>query len=260
MWDWKLPARHKAGGTPQHLFLSLSFAHVHCCVLPLQLVGTVTGLDRNRAMLSLCRAKLQPGEEESRKVTLRYGEAEALPFPDASFDVAYACQVFHHFDPADDHAMAKAVLRELCRVLRPGGTIFINLCTPENTVDGLWWSPLIPVATEEYCARCIGPVWLRNAWCELHESGSSDDGDRDGGASAVEWVTHNSELFTDASFYKNIAGPLEKSWRDSDSTWSMASSTELAQALQTIREMQVCLRPLQPSSAIDHWGLQHRFS
>ena len=212
-----------------------------------QLVRTVTGLDRNRAMLSLCRSKLQPGEEESGKVTVQHGEAEELPFPDASFDVAYACQVFHHFDPADDHAMTKAVLRELRRVLRPGGTIFINLCTPDNTLDGLWWSPLIPVATKRYCERCIGPEWLRHAWRELHEPcRTAEPGQNHGSAAApdVEWVTHNSELFTDASFYRNLGGPLEKAWRDSDSTWSMASASELAQALQTIREMLVCLRPL----------------
>jgi SAM-dependent methyltransferase len=208
-----------------------------------QLCRSVTGVDRNAAMLSRCRAKLQPGEDGAR-VTLQHGEAEALPFPDASFDAAYACQVFHHFDPADDHAMARQVLRELQRVLRPGGTIFINLCTPKNTSDGLWWSPLIPTATESYCARCIEPEWLRAAWRSLcttttpHEaagvspaSSGCDDG--------VQWITHNSELFTDASFYMNLAGPLEKSWRDTDSTWAMAAPAELAQALAAIRGMLV---------------------
>ena len=190
-------------------------------------------------MLSLCRAKLRPGEEESGKVTVRHGEAEALPFPDKSFDVAYACQVFHHFDPVDDHTMAKAVLRELRRVLRPGGTIFINMCTPSNTRDGLWWSPLIPKATNQYCKRCIDPQWLQRAWSELCEPRKPSDGRL---ASDVQWVTHNSELFTDASFYRNLRGPLEKAWRDSDSTWSMASAPELAQALQKIRDLLVCRR------------------
>ena len=74
----------------------------------------ITGLDRNRAMLSRCRAKLAPASEHT-SVSLQHGEADALPFPADSFDAVYACQVFHHFDPADSHAMARRVLREIQR-------------------------------------------------------------------------------------------------------------------------------------------------
>ena len=53
------------------------------------------------------------------------------------------------------------------RVLRPGGVVFLNICTPSNTSDGLWWSPLIPDAIARYRQRCIEPQWLRDAWREL---------------------------------------------------------------------------------------------
>jgi ubiquinone/menaquinone biosynthesis C-methylase UbiE len=42
------------------------------------------------------------------------GTAEALPLPDASFDVVAVAQAFHWFD-------APAALEEIARVLRPGG-------------------------------------------------------------------------------------------------------------------------------------------
>lgn len=233
-------------------------------------VRAVTGLDRNAAMLGRCRAKCAPGETAACKVTLARGEAEALPFADDTFDAAYACQVFHHFDPTGGHAMAKRVLRELRRVvstraraiptaaclpkgastdaslvrsqLKPGGVLFLNICTPENTADGLWWSPLIPKATQQYCARCITPAWLRDAWRAIVVEGQrAARVDERADPSQIlrkapslpelQWVTHNSELFTDPSFYLDVSGPLQKSWRDTDSTWAMACPDELASAL-----------------------------
>jgi SAM-dependent methyltransferase len=44
------------------------------------------------------------------------GTAEAIPFPDASFDAVFAAQAFHWF--ANDVAIA-----EIARVLRPGGVL-----------------------------------------------------------------------------------------------------------------------------------------
>jgi len=58
----------------------------------------------------------------------------------------------------------------LRRVLRPGGVVFLNICTPSNTSDGLWWSPLIPDAIARYRQRCIEPGELRDAWRELSRS------------------------------------------------------------------------------------------
>lgn len=74
--------------------------------------GTVTGLDLNRGMLAVA-ARLSP--------TLRWqqGTAEALPFPDQSFE-AVVSQFGLMFvpDPA-------AGLREMMRVLVPGGRLAV---------------------------------------------------------------------------------------------------------------------------------------
>jgi ubiquinone/menaquinone biosynthesis C-methylase UbiE len=52
-------------------------------------------------------------------VSVRLAGVEALPFPDAYFDAALCCDSFHHFDDQD------AAVREMARVIRPGGGLLI---------------------------------------------------------------------------------------------------------------------------------------
>jgi SAM-dependent methyltransferase len=51
-----------------------------------------------------------------------------IPFPDDSFDIAYAMCVFHHIDH-DEHV---ALLKELRRVIKPGGSLFVFEHNPLN--------------------------------------------------------------------------------------------------------------------------------
>jgi demethylmenaquinone methyltransferase / 2-methoxy-6-polyprenyl-1,4-benzoquinol methylase len=72
---------------------------------------TVVGLDQSPEMLAEARRRL-PGNVE-----LVEGTAEELPFPAASFDALTFTYLLRYVsDPA-------ATLRELARVVRPGGTI-----------------------------------------------------------------------------------------------------------------------------------------
>jgi ubiquinone/menaquinone biosynthesis C-methylase UbiE len=76
----------------------------------------VEGLDVNPVTLAHAAAYLDetlPPDLRPR-VTLQTGDAEALPYDDATFDVAHAALFLHHFD--DDAAVA--VLREMGRVAR----------------------------------------------------------------------------------------------------------------------------------------------
>jgi SAM-dependent methyltransferase len=52
----------------------------------------------------------------------RVAEAARLPFPDASFDLAFSFGVFFYFDSLD---YARTALLEQLRVLRPGGRLFV---------------------------------------------------------------------------------------------------------------------------------------
>ena len=52
-------------------------------------------------------------------VEVRHGDATALPFGDAGFDVVLCCTMLHHVPTAE---LQDQLLREARRVLRPGGT------------------------------------------------------------------------------------------------------------------------------------------
>jgi SAM-dependent methyltransferase len=75
----------------------------------------VTGLDLTPALLAQAResAKLAGHHD----IAWHEGDAEALPFPDASFDVVLS-QFGHMFAPRPEVAVS-----EMLRVLKPGGTI-----------------------------------------------------------------------------------------------------------------------------------------
>ncbi|MDR2414512.1 MAG: bifunctional demethylmenaquinone methyltransferase/2-methoxy-6-polyprenyl-1,4-benzoquinol methylase UbiE [Odoribacteraceae bacterium] len=78
----------------------------------------VVGVDISENMLEIARAKLLD-RGLSDRVTFQCGDAESLAFPDASFDavtIAFGARNFEHLDRA---------LREILRVLRPGGRLII---------------------------------------------------------------------------------------------------------------------------------------
>lgn len=80
--------------------------------------GEVIGLDLSRETLEEARR-----DAAARGLgNLRYQEASVytLPFADASFDVAYAHQVFQHLRERE------AALREMLRVVRPGGLVGVR--------------------------------------------------------------------------------------------------------------------------------------
>jgi demethylmenaquinone methyltransferase/2-methoxy-6-polyprenyl-1,4-benzoquinol methylase len=97
------------------------------CELVAQKGCTVVGLDQSAEMLAEARRRVP------RNVTLIEGRAEQLPFPDAAFDALTFTYLLRYVeDPA-------ATLRELARVVRPGGTIAgLEFAVPHGPWRPLW--------------------------------------------------------------------------------------------------------------------------
>ncbi len=78
--------------------------------------GGITGIDAAGAMISSARDK-----RASNRCSFEVMAAEALDFPDASFDAVMSSLFYHHV-PLD---LKRASLAEAYRVLKPGGRLVI---------------------------------------------------------------------------------------------------------------------------------------
>lgn len=89
--------------------------------LPFAANFELVGIDDAAAM---CRLGLKYAAKHGFTASLITADAASLPFRDGSFDRAVAVAVYHHLDSASGRT---AAMRELYRVLRPGGEAFITV-------------------------------------------------------------------------------------------------------------------------------------
>jgi SAM-dependent methyltransferase len=84
--------------------------------------AALTGVDVSRRSLEVARSRFPDA------AVLVPFDGRTLPFEDGSFDVAFAACVFHHIEPG----LHLGLIREIARVLVPGGRIFIFEHNPLN--------------------------------------------------------------------------------------------------------------------------------
>jgi demethylmenaquinone methyltransferase / 2-methoxy-6-polyprenyl-1,4-benzoquinol methylase len=93
---------------------------------------TIVGVDQSSEMLAAGRTRVERAGLGDR-VALREGRAEALPFADGEFDALTFTYLLRY---VDDPA---ATMRELARVVRPGGTIaMLEFAVPRGPWRPLW--------------------------------------------------------------------------------------------------------------------------
>src|SRR5688572_18843391 len=92
--------------------------------------ANVTGLDLTPKLLE--RAKENAAIAAITDIEWHEGDAEALPFKDGAFDVVLS-QFGHIFAPRPD-----VTIREMLRVLKPGGRIAFATWPPEHAIGRLF--------------------------------------------------------------------------------------------------------------------------
>ncbi len=117
------------GIAPGDEVLDVAVGDGNTAILAARAGATVTGVDLTPAQLDLARSRCAV---EGVEVDLREGNAEALPFPDGSFDVVVSSLglIF-----APDHDAAGS---EAARVVRPGGRVGITAWAGGGWSGTLW--------------------------------------------------------------------------------------------------------------------------
>ena len=174
--------------------------------------GRVVGLDVQPSVLGEARA--HAAARRTANVAFQAGSATALPFPDGAFDAVFAHTLLEHVrEPL-------AVLREVRRVLRPGGVLGVR---DVDWGSGVLWppDPLVALAAELYARaweRSGGhPAYGRRLRGHLREAGYGRvetsasfrwDGSPPSSRSFGEFLAHRLRL---PAFTQAI---LERGWAD----------------------------------------------
>jgi ubiquinone/menaquinone biosynthesis C-methylase UbiE len=138
--------------------------------------GRVVGIDASDDVIAQAR------QLEADGVAFSTGDVYALDFPDESFDVVHAHQVLQHL------AEPVAALREMRRVLRPGGVLAVR----DSDYGAFVWSPADP---------------MLERWMELYHQLTTRNGvEADAGRFLFGWVR--------AAGFSNVVA--------STSTWTFA--------------------------------------
>jgi demethylmenaquinone methyltransferase/2-methoxy-6-polyprenyl-1,4-benzoquinol methylase len=113
---------------------------------------SVVGIDRSPEMLAVARCRVD-AHELGTSIELHEGRAETLPFADASFDALTVTYLLRY---VDDPA---ATVRELARVVRPGGTVaLLEFGVPQARAARVLWELYVRFALP-FAGRLLSPGW-----------------------------------------------------------------------------------------------------
>ena len=131
-------------------------------------IERVVGLDINSFLLREARA-LAAFEGLAESLTFREGSAEAIPFPDETFDIAFSSTVMEEVN-------ANQMVAEMVRITRAGGRVVVIV----RAVDRGGWTNLpLPKDLKEKVESASGGVGARGCADEslcrrFHEAGLRD--------------------------------------------------------------------------------------
>ena len=153
---WRLElVRHISAASP-HRVLDVATGTAGVAIeIAARSQADVTGVDITEPMLQRGRERVHASGLDGR-VVLEVGRAEALRFPDQSFDaVSFTYLLRYVADPA-------ATMTELARVLRPGGVMAsLDFFVPPHPVWRLAWRAYTRVALPALGFALGGSAWWR---------------------------------------------------------------------------------------------------
>ena len=187
-------------------------------------VRKIEAIDLNAEMLKIAKEKMK-SEEKKGLINFYISSIDSLPLDDDIADAVMINQVLHHLPDNSTSGWAnhEKVFREFWRVLKSGGMLIINSCSPEQIVCGFWFYNLIPEAKQKMTQKVINLSDLNNL---LKNCGFSN---------TVQEVNMDLVLQSDAYFYAD--GIFNADWRSGDSIWSLVPEEILSEVLIKANKM-----------------------
>ena len=108
-------------------------------------VRKIEAIDLNAGMLNIAKYKMKL-EEKNGLINFYLASIDSLPLEDNNADAVMSNQVLHHLPDNSTRGWSnhEKVFREFWRVLKSGGMLIINSCSPEQIESGFWFYHLIP--------------------------------------------------------------------------------------------------------------------
>ena len=187
-------------------------------------VRKIEAIDLNAGMLKIAKEKMKL-EEKKGLINFYISSIDSLPLDDDTADAVMINQVLHHLPDNSTSGWAnhEKVFREFWRVLKSGGMLIINSCSPEQIECGFWFYNLIPEAKQKMTQNVINISDLNNL---LKNCGFSN---------TVQEVNMDLVLQSDAYFYAD--GIFNADWRSGDSIWSLVPEEILSIVLKKAFKM-----------------------
>ena len=187
-------------------------------------VRKIEAIDLNAGTLKIAKDKMKL-EEKNGLINFYISSIDSLPLDDNTADAVMINQVLHHLPDNSTSGWAnhEKVFREFWRVLKSGGMLIINSCSPEQIKCGFWFYNLIPEALQKMTLKVIHLSDLNNL---LKNCGFSN---------TVQEVNMDLVLQSDAYFYAD--GIFNADWRSGDSIWSLVPEEILSKVLKKAFKM-----------------------
>lgn len=139
---WRRKAVRTLSANAKLLDVAIGTADLTIEILRQQKASHITGIDLSRKMMAIGEQKVAK-LGYSNLVTFDYGSAQQMPYADASFDAVTCAYGVRNFANMDEG------LREMHRVLRPGGELMIlEFSYPTNPLIrrgyNLYFSHILP--------------------------------------------------------------------------------------------------------------------